>query len=141
MANAHATIGALKNRIGLAEETEANVREALRLSPRDPHVFYWLLFVGVANSLLGRHDEAIAWLRRSIEANRNNPMSHFFLAAASALLGRSEEARTAARAGLALNPQFTISRFRASLWMDTPTYPDGRERIVNGLRMAGIPEQ
>jgi TolB-like protein len=142
LANAHATIGALKCRAGFAEETEAHVREALRLSPRDSNVFYWLLFVGIANSLLGRQEEAIAWLRRSIEANRNNPMSHFFLAAASALLGRGEEALAAARAGLALNPQFTIARFRASLWTDTSTltYSDVRERIVEGLRKAGVPE-
>src|SRR5208337_1100273 len=114
LALAHAVIGMYKAYAGRAEETEAHVQEALRLSPRDPSAFYWLMFVGVAKTYLGRHEEAIVWLRRSIEANRNNPMSHFVLAAALALLGRLEEARAAAQAGLTLNPQFTIARYRAS---------------------------
>ncbi|HZZ21126.1 MAG TPA: hypothetical protein VFE60_00390 [Roseiarcus sp.] len=42
------------------------------------------MFVGTAKIYLGSHEEAIVWLRRSIEANRNNPLSHVFLAAASA---------------------------------------------------------
>jgi hypothetical protein len=46
------------------------------------------------------------------------------LVAALALLGRMDEARTAANAGLVLNPTYTISRARA-LWTamtDDPTY-------------------
>ena len=62
------------------------------------------MFVGAAKIYLGSHEEAIVWLRRSIEANRNNPLSHVFLAAALAVLGRPDEARAAARAALSLNP-------------------------------------
>jgi len=69
LALAHAVIGMYKAYAGRAEETEAHVQEALRLSPRDPSAFYWLMFVGVAKTYLGRHEEAIVWLRRSIEAN------------------------------------------------------------------------
>ncbi len=140
LAVAHAAIGMYKVYVGRAEETEAYVQEALRLSPRDPSAFYWQMFVGVAKIILGRHEEAIAWLRRSIEANRNNPMSHFVLAAALALLGRLEEARAAAQAGLTLNPQFTIARYRAS-GSDNPVAVARRDRIIEGLRKAGVPEQ
>jgi hypothetical protein len=34
--------------IGRGEETEAHVQEVLRLSPRDPWVFVWLVMVGFA---------------------------------------------------------------------------------------------
>jgi hypothetical protein len=45
--------------------------------------------------------------RRSIEANRNSPLTHFALAAALGLQqGSLDEARTAAAAGLARNPGF-----------------------------------
>jgi hypothetical protein len=54
-------------------------------------------------------------MRRSIDTNRNFALSHFFLPAALAHLGRLDEARSAARACLALHPDFTISRFRAAL--------------------------
>ena len=70
--------------------------------------------VGVAKLQLGADAEAVAWLRRSIEANRNFPLAHFYLAAALALLGALDEARAAAKAGLALDPSFTIRRFRAA---------------------------
>ena len=93
--------------IGRAEETEAHIHEALRLSPRDIFAYRWMLFVGIAKLHLGADAEAVAWLRRSIEANRNYPLAHFHLAAALALLGQLDEARAAAQAGLALDPGFT----------------------------------
>jgi hypothetical protein len=98
------------------------------------------LYVGAAKNLLGRHGEAVIWLRRSIEANRNNPMAHFNLAAALALEGPLEEARAAAAAGLALNPGFTIARHQAAQVSDNPRFLAGRKRIVEGMRRAGIPQ-
>jgi tetratricopeptide (TPR) repeat protein len=73
----------------------------------------WMAVAGIAKLVLCRDEEAIAWLRRAIEANRNYPMAHLWLAVALAHLGRLTEARAAAQAGLALHPSFTIARFRA----------------------------
>jgi tetratricopeptide (TPR) repeat protein len=136
-------IGARKIYVGRAEETEAHVREALRLSPRDTLAYQWLSFVGMADIHLRRYEEAVDWLRRSVEANRNNPPSHIFLAAALALLGQLEEARAAIQQALALNPQATIARFRASFgsFADHPIYLAGWERVFEGLRKAGLPEE
>ena len=97
-------------------------------------------FVGVAKIQLGADAEAVGWLRRSIEANRNYPLAHFSFAAALGLLGALDEARTAAQAGLALNPGFTIRRLRATKSSDNPTYLAGRERFCEGMRLAGVPE-
>ena len=91
---------------------------------------------GNAKSLLGLHEQAVAWFRRSIEANRNYPHAHFQLAAALAQLGRLDEAR------LALNPTFSMSRARVN-WAalsDDPTFLAQNERVLEGLRMAGVPE-
>lgn len=142
LAAAHAVIGARKLYLGRAEETEGHVQEALRFSPRDTSAFLWLMFVGVANIYLGRFEEAIVWLRRSVEANRNNPLSHVFLAAAMAVLDRMDQARAAARAALVLNQQLTIGRFQAFFapFSDNPINLAGRDRIIDGLRMAGVPE-
>jgi hypothetical protein len=99
-----------------------------------------MAFVGSAKICLGKDEEAVAWLRRSIETNRNQP-GHFFLAAAQAHLGRMSEAQAAAKAGLALNPTFTIRRFRAGAVADNPTYLAQRERFYDGMRKAGVPEE
>jgi TolB-like protein/class 3 adenylate cyclase/Tfp pilus assembly protein PilF len=142
LAQAHAVIGWGKIYSGRAEEAEAHVVEALRLSPRDTGVYGTMHMAGYAKNHLGDWEQAAAWLRRSIEANRNNPHSHFQLAIALARLGRLDEARSAVKAGLALNPTFTISLARAT-WTaasDDPTYLAQFETILEGMRMAGIPE-
>ena len=55
-----------------------------------------------------------------------------------ALLGELDHARAAVQAGLALDPGFTIRRFRAGTATYDPTYLAGRERNYHGLRMAGV---
>jgi TolB-like protein/class 3 adenylate cyclase len=143
LAGAHAFIGIGKIFIGRAEETEAHIGEALRLSPRDTMAYTWMSYAGIANNYLGLYDQAVPWFRRAIEANRNHPHPHFVLGVALALLGRLDEARSSVKTGLALNPTFTISRGRA-LWTamsDDPTYLAQLEPIIEGLRKAGVPEE
>jgi TolB-like protein len=139
-AYAHGLIGLAKYYMGRAAETEGHILEALRLSPRDHRVYWWTSTVGVAKIQLGADAEAVAWLRRCIEANRNFPFSHFGLAAALGLLGALDEARTAVKAGLALDPNFTIHRVLATRLSDNPTYLAGRQRICEGMRTAGVSE-
>jgi tetratricopeptide (TPR) repeat protein len=142
LAQAHSFIGRGKIFVGRAEETEAHVAEALRLSPRDTLAYTWMMHAGVAKLHLGSWEQAAAWLRRAIEANRNFPTAYFWLAAALMQSGRLDEARSAVKAGLALDPTFAISRARAgwTAMSDDPTYLAGLEPIVEGLRKAGLPE-
>ena len=143
LAHAHAIIGWGKIFIGRAEETEAHVAEALRLSPRDTMAYVWMNVAGVAKLHLGSYEQAVAWFRRSIEANRNYSLAYFHLAAALAQPGRLEEAHSAVKAGFAVNPSFTIFRARAT-WTarsDDPTYLARLEPILDGLRKAGLPEE
>ena len=143
LAQAHSFIGFGKVLIGRAEETEAHIVEALRLSPRDTMAYVWMGLAGFAKLHLGSYEQAVAWYRRAIEANRNYPQTYFSVAAALAQLDRLDEARSAVKAGLALNPTYTISRARAA-WTamsDDPTYLTSLEPILDGLRKAGVPEQ
>jgi TolB-like protein/tetratricopeptide (TPR) repeat protein len=140
LAGAHAWVGLAKMFMGRGEETEAHIIEALRLSPRDTGAFRWMSIVGLAKLHLSADTEAVPWLRKSIEANRNASLVHFWLAASLALLGQVDQARAAAQAGLAVNPDFTIRRYRAGAPSDNPTFLAKRERIYEGMRMAGVPE-
>ena len=133
-------MGTAKIFLGQAEDAEAHIQEALRLSPRDTFVYIWSSVAGTAKLFLGKDEEAIGWLRRSIELNGNLPTSHFHLAAALALLGRLPEARSEVQAGLAINPAFTVSRLRAEALNDNPAAAVQRERIFDGLLLAGVPE-
>jgi TolB-like protein/class 3 adenylate cyclase/Flp pilus assembly protein TadD len=140
LATAHAWIGLGKIFSGRCEETEAHILEALRISPRDTLAWAWMAFVGIAKLYVGRDEEAVVWLNRSIEMNPSAPIVQFYLASALARGGRLEEAREAARAGLELNPSFTLARFRCIAFSDNPAYLAGRERVYEGLRRAGVPE-
>jgi TolB-like protein/class 3 adenylate cyclase len=142
LASTHAVIGLAKFYMGRGRETEGHIVEAFRLSPRDSEAFRWMRFAGVAMLQIGDDAAAAAWLRRSIETNRNHSLSHFSLAAALGLLGMQEEARAAATAGLALYPDFTICRFRSvTESSDHPTYLAGVERTCEGMRIAGVPDR
>ena len=135
LADAHASIGLAKSFLGRGEETEAHVMEALRLSPRDTFAYRWIFTVGAAKLRLEADHEAVAWLRRSVEANRNFPMAHFFLAAALMLTGKQEQAEAEVRAGLALDPAFTIGRILTPI-----SHEAFRNRMIEALRKAGVPE-
>jgi len=132
LAAAHGAIGLAKIFVGRPEETGAHESEALRLSPRDSFAWLWLHFAGAAKMNLGAEEEAVALFRRSIENNRTNPLTHFFLAATLANLGKVEEARAEAKAGLALDPGFSIGRFRSG--------GQAGEFLIEGMRKAGVPE-
>ena len=129
-------IGLAKIFVGHSGETGAHENEALRLSPRDSFAWLWLHFAGAAKVNLGAEEEAVALFRRSIENNRTIPLTHFFLAATLANLGKLEEAEAEAKAGLALDPGFSIVRFRSGGENDNPT----GKRLMEGMRKAGVPE-
>jgi tetratricopeptide (TPR) repeat protein len=91
---------------------------------------------------LNLDNEAIVWLRRSLDANRNHSIAQFLFAAVLAHLGELEQARAALQEGLALDPSFTIRRYRdaTNSFSDKPAFLTGRERTMKGLRLAGVPE-
>jgi TolB-like protein/Flp pilus assembly protein TadD len=140
LAAAHGHIGLAKYFTGQSEETEAYIENAIRLSPRDTNAYLWMLFAGLAKFSLGYDEGALARFSRAIGINRNYPLAYFHLGATLALLRRPDEAKAAAVAGLALDPTFTIRRYRAGVSSDNPTYLALRERVYEGMRQAGLPE-
>lgn len=142
MAHAYATIGLAKTFLGRGEETEAHIREAFRLSPRDTYAYIWSMIAGSAKVHLGDDETGVSWLRQSVEANRNLAIAHFLLAAALAYLGRQGEARAAVQSGLAVDPTSSVRRYGRALDDPdiNPTFRTQRERFIDGMRKAGMPE-
>jgi TolB-like protein/class 3 adenylate cyclase len=133
-------MGLAKLMVGRAEETEGYLQEALNLSPRDPLAFNWMFIGGMAKIHLGAYEEAARWLSQSVGANPNFAAAHILLAAAFSQLGQIKEARSEARAGLVLDPTFTIRRFRDRAVSDNPIFLKQGENIYEGMRKAGLPE-
>jgi tetratricopeptide (TPR) repeat protein len=141
LAAAHGGVGLAKIFLGRAEECAGHVAAAFRLAPSDGAAYMWNQISGQAKLVLGADEEAVELFRRSLNVNRTYPLSYFYLAATLAHLGRLGEARSEVREGLALAPRFSIARFRAGAESDNPTYLAQRERIIDGLRKAGMPEE
>jgi TolB-like protein/class 3 adenylate cyclase/Tfp pilus assembly protein PilF len=139
LAVAHAAKGWAKIESGRAEEAEVHILEALRLSPRDTTAYLWFYFLGRAKAYLGQFGEAAPWLRKSIDANRNWPWDFFFLAACLAHMDRIDDARREVKAGLEVLPTLTLHRLGPR--SDNPVVLAQRERVIEGMRMAGLPEQ
>ena len=141
LAAALTTIGLAKHFVGRPEETEGYVRQAVRLSPRDRLTFIWFAVVGASKLHLGAYEDAATWLTQSVAINPNFATARFLLAAAFGHLDRIAEAIAEAQAALALNPGFTISRFRACPDCDNAAFLRQRRNVYDGLRKAHVPEK
>ena len=139
LASAHAMLGLAKYLLGQGEETESYVEEALRLSPLDTFAYLWMLFAGVAKIQTEEYDQAVEWLRRSIDTNPNSPWAYFHLGAALQLSGKAAEARAETHAGLLLDPTFTTERYRSLAFSDHRRYLTIRERTIQALQATGVP--
>jgi TolB-like protein len=140
LATGHAYLGLLKFSLGRARDTRAHVAEAMRLSPRDPLLFHWYFFAGVADVYLGRVVHGLVSLRKSVEINPNWGFSQFILAGALGLAGLLEEAAEVRAVAQRLAPNFTIAKFRSEAMSDNSVYLAQREHFYQGLRLAGVPE-
>jgi tetratricopeptide (TPR) repeat protein len=109
---------------GHPEETESHVREAFRVSPHDTDAYDWVAFIAYAKQRLGAYEDALGFFRQSMELNPNYANVRFLVAADLVELGRLDEARAEVQAELALNPGFTIRRYRAGAQSDSPDFPE-----------------
>ena len=51
-----------------------------------------------------------------------------------------DEAQSEVEAGLSLDPEFSITNFQSAVHSDNRIYLDQRDRIIDDMRRAGIPE-
>ena len=140
LAPAYASLGNAKIRAGKAEEAFTPLQTAIRLSPRDPLLSNWYFNICHAYTHLGRDAEAIDWCRRSVAIS---PfwIAYVDLASAYAWSGRSGEARAAVDELLKLNPGYTVDRWAHAGFSSNPVFLAQYQRIIEGLRKAGLPEK
>jgi len=118
--------------LGRFDEAKSDVELAIRLSPRDPEIGMWRLFLGNAELGLRRFDAASVQYQMAIDAGFRSFQPFVSLAAADALGGKPEDAKSALTEGLRLQPNLTVK------WLveHAPNIPP----LFEGLRKAGLPE-
>jgi adenylate cyclase len=134
-------------RFGEFDKSQEYFDKAIRESPHDPsraHVYGGKAW---ANFGLKNYDQAIEWARKAIAVQPDYVQYiHATLVAALALAGHDAEAGEALQRYLALpstGPLKTIAAFKAhfSAQGGGPASVEANERVYDGLRKAGMPEE
>ena len=123
------------------------VDRALRLSPHDPALFTFHEMKSACHFALKQYDQSIDSARHSIAIRPDHPFAHRNLIAALALTGHKAEAQEALQRYLSLPSagQKTIAAWNAWGAQNLTPHPDPRlvdfwDRMIEGLRKAGMPE-
>jgi TolB-like protein len=136
-AGAYLPMAVAEGLLGHYEQAISDLKEAVRISPRDYNIPIWTMEMGRQLLALGRYDEAIQAGLKAVDSGYRTVLSYTALAAFYAATDRAPEAKTALAEAMKLNPKLSVAWFHAhnSAWVDTP--PGFREALIK----AGLPEE
>ena len=118
------------------QQAVENTELALRLSPFDPHRYYYDSLAATAYLTAGNYDRALELAQRSLRANRSHTSTLRVMTVAQWQLGHLNEAREIAQELLRLEPGLTIDGYLKRT--PSASYNIGKE-IARVLRQVGIP--
>jgi tetratricopeptide (TPR) repeat protein len=114
-----------------------HVTHALRLSPLDIYVCIWRGEIALTHFCASRYGEAASWAEEALRDHPNDAFVLRVLSATYAMQGRTEAAHTAMTKLRNADPQLRLSNLDNVI---SPLQPEHRQRYVEALRMAGLPE-
>jgi TolB-like protein len=120
------------------EEAIRSARQAIRLSPFDPAMFSFYQALALAELAAGRYEAGLSWAEEALRENGGMPALRLKLSLLG-YLGRHEEAR----ACLSRVGEFHCEPTIAGVMRASPkgVVPELIARLIEGLRMAGLPAQ
>jgi len=98
-----------------------------------------LLGAGWADLLVGRNDDAVPWLQRSIAITSGSGRIYMLLAVAYQRLGRSDEAKQALAKGMELRPGSTAANISLPFRNASPKFLEEGRKIRQILIEIGLP--
>jgi adenylate cyclase len=100
----------------------------------------WQWFICDFHSHRARWEQAIERCNKSVASGYQTAWPFVMLAAAHAWLGHDKEAKEAAAQVQKFRPGFTLQTLPGMHLSDDPTFNAELQRIIEGLRKAGVPE-
>jgi len=119
---------------GKSKEAIPAIRKALRLEPIPPDNY--IQQMALVYFQTGDCREAIAACEKGLKRQPDHLISRIIMAAVYGSCGRETEARKEATEVLRINPKFTVESFMGNIPYKNPA---DRDRVVQGLRKAGLP--
>src|SRR6266550_190380 len=111
---------------------------AMRLSPLDPLRRGFIAGIAFAHMFAGRFEQGIEWADRCLREEPRFTLAMRCRMVCCAHLGRIEEAREWLERLLAIQPGLTVAKYQANYGTTFP--PDIVAMVIEGLRLAGLPE-
>lgn len=127
-------LGMIDSMGGDYENAVACLHRSLALSPYDSMLHLWMTGLTASCFALGRHEDGIAWARKSVRHNPSNGTGHRMLAANLVAAGRLEEAREVTRRRDEAQ-KTTIRDLRAMRFFKQN---DALERYLSAQQVAGV---
>jgi adenylate cyclase len=134
-AQVFASNGIVHNYYGDTATAIDHLNRAIRLSPLDPEMSYFLCGLGMSYSIRGEYDRSLTYARDALHLKPSYALGHRISIVALAHLGRFEEARSSAVQLLRMSPTFS-SRSFALPFRD----PRVIEKWRDAFHLAGLPE-
>lgn len=133
---AHFWLGAVLSFAGRLEEGIPQIETALELAPHDPRNTIIMTHLALAYLTTGQLNRALELARAAARPRSDFVEARLVLASVLAHLGRTTEARTVAD-GITIGDLDAVAR--RPFWRRY-RYPQTREKVLDGLRKAGLPE-
>jgi len=122
--------------IGRPQEAIEHAMYGIRLSPNDPDLFQYYDFLAIAHYLNGDYDKAYAWSERSFAEKRDYTSNWRVMSFCAAAAGKLDRAKEFVDKMVALEPDFTIEKYMASV---APFREEtDRRRIGEHMALAGF---
>jgi tetratricopeptide (TPR) repeat protein len=134
-------LGITQVQLGRFEDALATFKQADQFDTPQVSRWTWLLGAGWTTMLMGRNEEALSWLQRSIAITPGTGRTHALLAAAYQLLGRTDEAKAAMAKTMELRPGSTAGEILPPTMNASPVFLEANGRILRAEVEAGLPER
>jgi adenylate cyclase len=134
-AEGYVRLGEILSLAGRPKEGVELVKKAMRLDPHFPPNY--LIYLGHAYYAMGKYEDAIIAMKRSLTGNPDFLSPHRTLAVMFSELGRAEEAQAEVAEILRINPHATLESQRERIAFSDLSVS---ERYLQSLNKAGLPE-
>jgi adenylate cyclase len=149
LVDAYWHMGFVMRRLGEFQTSLELIDKALRLSPRDAFRALWYADKAGSHFALKQYDQAIESARRAIEISPNNSAPYLYLIPALALTGQESQAHEALGHYLHLansGAPRTVAGWKSARAQvvnehTDPRYVEYWDRLIEGLRKAGLQEE
>ena len=137
-AHDHLFLGLALTLLDRIDKGIVHLEKAMRINPIPP-THYWTI-ISLSYSLAGKYGKSITCYKKAIQSNPDDFHANLGLTSAYGLAGLEEDARKTALNVLRIYPGFSLENYSRSgifLMIKNQSY---RQRALEALRKAGIPE-